>query len=343
MLNNKILNTFYAVTACGLGGFFVWDKFYNFQKTNTGLVYKFVSHGDKNSFCENEQFVFFEKTISYKNTVLYSSNDNPDYPLAISFAELKKINFDGEQFEALNFLKKKGDECCFKIKIDKLIDLADIPFINQKFKVDLNKNSDLILKMKINDFINGDQIFEAIQAYRKTKNDEREKKSKIQMTKDINIIDKYLKDHKIANFKVTESGLHYVINAEGEGKVPHDGDTLVIDYTGKNLVSGKIFDSSIESVAKEANIFHEQRTYEPMKFVWSKNPGFIAGFAEGLSLLNKNCEASLFIPSGLAYGPQGVPGVIAENANLIFEVKVVDIIRAEVKDAEAGATSETEK
>ncbi|MDR2401874.1 MAG: FKBP-type peptidyl-prolyl cis-trans isomerase [Cytophagales bacterium] len=334
MSNNKILNTFYVITACGLGGFFAWDKFLNYQKTNTGLVYKIISPGDKNSGCEDGQFVLFEKDISYKNISLYSSNDNPDYPLAISSAELKKLNFDGEQFEALNFLTKKGEEGLFEFMVSKVINKGDIPFVNQKYKTDLNENSKVTVRIKITGFVKENQIFESIQAYRKRKKEENEKKSKVQISKDVKVIEKYLRDLKIRNFKVTESNLHYVVNVEGEGATPQEGDSVLINYTGKDLVSGKIFDSSIESVAKKANIFQEQRTYEPMKFVWSKNPGFIEGFAEGLSLLNKNCEATLFIPSVLAYGPRGVPGVIEENANLIFEVKIVDIIKAESSNPE---------
>ena len=69
MSNNKILNFLYVITACGIGGFATWDKFFNYQKTNNGLAYKIVKPGDKNSTCKEEQFVFFEKTISFKDVV----------------------------------------------------------------------------------------------------------------------------------------------------------------------------------------------------------------------------------------------------------------------------------
>lgn len=327
MSNNKFLNCLYIITACGFGAFWAWDKFCNYQQTNTGLTYKIISAGEKDSACNEDQFVFFEKIISYKKTVIFSSNDNPDYPLAIPFSELKKLNFDGEQFEALNLLNKKGEVGAFKLKIDKIINPSDIPFLNKKFNLDMNVNSELILTLKINDFVDKNKIFEKIQDYRNAKKEELASKNKIQMTKDIELIKKHLNDNKIENFKVTESGLHYVVKVEGEGDVLHDGDTVSIDYTGKDLATGKIFDSSIESVAKEANIFHEQRKYEPMTIVWSKNPGFIEGFAEGLSLLKKNSEATFYIPSGLAYGVRGIPGVIDPNACLIFDVKIVDVVK----------------
>ena len=327
MSNNKFLNILYITTACAVGGFIAWDKFFNYQQTNNGLAYKIICPGDKNTSCEDGQFVFFEKTISYKDVVIFSSSDNPDYPLAIPFSELKKLNFDGEQFEALNLLTRKGEIGKFKMKIDKIVNPTDIPYLNKKFNLKLNENSELVLTLKIDDFVAKEKLFEKIQEYRNKKKEEIDRKAKIQMNKDIELIQKHLKDNKIKNFKVTESGLHYVIKVEGEGDVLQDGDTVLIDYTGKSLATGKIFDSSIESIAKEANIFHEQRKYEPMAITWSKNPGFIDGFAEGLSLLKKNSEATLYIPSVLAYGTHGIPGVIDPNANLVFDVKIVDVIK----------------
>ena len=153
MSNNKILNFLYVITFCGIGGFAAWDNFFNFKKTNTGLAYKIVLPGDKDSECKDEQFIFFEKTVSFKNVVLFSSSENPDYPLAIPFSELKRLNFDGEQFEALNLLTKKGEVGNFKVKIDKIINLESIPMLNKKFNIKLDPNSELTLTLRIDDFV----------------------------------------------------------------------------------------------------------------------------------------------------------------------------------------------
>jgi FKBP-type peptidyl-prolyl cis-trans isomerase len=55
----------------------------------------------------------------------------------------------------------------------------------------------------------------------------------------------------------------------------------------------------------------------------------IRGWTEGLGLLGKGGKATLYIPSKLGYGsrpPYGSP--IEPNSILIFEVEVLDIVKA---------------
>ena len=51
----------------------------------------------------------------------------------------------------------------------------------------------------------------------------------------------------------------------------------------------------------------------------------IAGWDEGIMLLNKGDKARFVIPSDLGYGAQGAGGVIPPNATLIFDVELMDI------------------
>ncbi|MNL70268.1 FK506-binding protein [compost metagenome] len=50
----------------------------------------------------------------------------------------------------------------------------------------------------------------------------------------------------------------------------------------------------------------------------------IPGFIEGLEKLSFGDKAVLFIPSRLGYGEAGAGGVIPPNANIIFEVELMD-------------------
>jgi FKBP-type peptidyl-prolyl cis-trans isomerase len=66
---------------------------------------------------------------------------------------------------------------------------------------------------------------------------------------------------------------------------------------------------------------------ESLKVCIYKKVAFIlcAGWDEGLLNACVGEKRQLIIPSGKAYGPRGIPGVIGEDATLIFNVEVLGI------------------
>jgi FKBP-type peptidyl-prolyl cis-trans isomerase len=134
--------------------------------------------------------------------------------------------------------------------------------------------------------------------------------------------DAYVAEHKLAP-KVTASGLRYIITKPGTGIKPVKGDTVEVDYAGR-LINGKLFDSSIEAVAKSGGLQQPGRTYEPIKFVVGAG-NVIAGWDEGLLLLNQGSAATFIIPSSLGYGERGGGDVIAPYSTLLFDVNLVNV------------------
>lgn len=122
----------------------------------------------------------------------------------------------------------------------------------------------------------------------------------------------------------TESGLHYSISKKGSGAKPTRGQTVKVNYTGR-LESGKIFDTSVESVAKENNMYNPQRPYGPIEIPIGMGR-VIKGWDEGIMLLEEGTAATLIIPGYLGYGAQGYPGVIPPNATLIFDIELVEVV-----------------
>jgi len=121
--------------------------------------------------------------------------------------------------------------------------------------------------------------------------------------------EKALEEHTKGMDK-TASGLFYSIKKAGEGPSPEKGAQVSVHYKG-TLLDGTVFDSSY------------QRN-QPISF--SVGVGqVIPGWDEGIMLLNKGAAARFVIPSHLAYGAQGAGGVIPPNADLIFEVELVDL------------------
>ncbi len=115
-----------------------------------------------------------------------------------------------------------------------------------------------------------------------------------------------------AKAKELPSGLKIYITKQGNGAKPKKGDKVKIHYTGY-LKDGKMFDSSV----KRNQPFQTEIGVGRV----------IQGWDEGVLELNTGTKAVLYIPSHLAYGSRGAGRVIPPNADLIFEVELLDIIK----------------
>ncbi len=109
---------------------------------------------------------------------------------------------------------------------------------------------------------------------------------------------------------VTESGIQYIIEKEGNGPIPVDTNKVKVNYTG-TLIDGTVFDSSVEKG-------------EPAKFPVT---GVIKGWQEILQMMPVGSKWKVFIPTELAYG-QNVRrgGKIEPNMALIFEMELLEIV-----------------
>jgi len=141
-------------------------------------------------------------------------------------------------------------------------------------------------------------------------------------------------DAKIAYFNklretcvTTRSGLQFAIVKKGNGKKPAAGTDIFINYAGF-LEDATLFDTSLENVAKEFGKFDKQRAdanqYQPIPFQAGKKDGIIPGFIEGIENISFGDKAVLFIPSRLGYGEAGAGNVIPANANIIFEIELLE-------------------
>lgn len=102
------------------------------------------------------------------------------------------------------------------------------------------------------------------------------------------------------------------------------GDTLKVNYVGR-LLNNKSFDTSIEDVAKEENIYSSQRNYVPLVFRIGIGQ-LIPGFEVGALQMKEGDKATVFIPSFYAYGTQGSQdGRIPANSPIMFELELISI------------------
>ncbi len=121
---------------------------------------------------------------------------------------------------------------------------------------------------------------------------------------------KEMLDKVAAGYDETKSGLRYQILQKGSGKKATKGAGVSVHYKGQ-LLDGTVFDSSY-------------KRKQPIDF----NVGVgqvIAGWDEGIQLLQVGDKARFVIPSNLAYGSAGAGGVIPPDATLIFDVELMDV------------------
>ena len=116
----------------------------------------------------------------------------------------------------------------------------------------------------------------------------------------------------------TDLGVYYVTLEEGEGAFPQTGDTLEVGFAGY-FVDGTLFDAS--------DFYEEGGTFE---FVLG-NPPMIKGWDNGMTVINKNAEVQLIIPSKLAFGGEGA-GNIPPYKTLVFVVKMKEIKHINIDD-----------
>lgn len=125
----------------------------------------------------------------------------------------------------------------------------------------------------------------------------------------------------------TTAGVIFQILTKGTGVKPANGTNVFIHYAGF-LEDGSLFDSSYEEVSKTYGKFDQNRAsqngYKPFPFQYGMKTGLIPGFIECIENMSFGDKAIVYIPSALGYGEKGAGTVIPANANIIFEIELLE-------------------
>lgn len=130
------------------------------------------------------------------------------------------------------------------------------------------------------------------------------KSQQAQIALDTMAIDAYLSERNINAIR-DKSGVRYVITKMGKGDKPVLTSTITFNYKGTLMADGSLFDQSSA----------------PVVYPLTR---LIQGWQAVFPLMPKGTKATLYVPSSLGYGSTGYPPEIPPNANLIFEVELVD-------------------
>ncbi len=121
----------------------------------------------------------------------------------------------------------------------------------------------------------------------------------------------------------------------GEGAEAQAGQTVVVHYTGwlhdtaAPDSKGKKFDSSLDR-------------NDPFSFPLGGGR-VIKGWDIGVQGMKEGGQRTLVIPPELGYGPRGAGGTIPPNATLVFDVRLLKVIRTDMVDTKIGEGDEAQE
>ncbi len=118
--------------------------------------------------------------------------------------------------------------------------------------------------------------------------------------------EEFLKKYaKEAGVKKLDGGILYKVIKEGNGPIPKDSATVIVNYEGRTI-DGEVFDSSYER-----NQPAKMRTYQVIK-----------GWTEALKHMPVGSIWEIAIPQELAYGSNGNGKTIKPFSALVFKIEL---------------------
>jgi len=278
-----------------------------FKKGDGGMLYEI--HVDKDGPRIKEgDFVSFNLVAKTDGDSVLFSTYEAGHPIVTL---LQKSQSKGDIYAGMRLLTE-GDSATIKTNVDSMFKKGQPrPPFKGKYVVYEIKVEKLISKGNLSDTVYNGRITN----YMKGQTEMMKKAEPIK-------IKKYIDDSKLTG-TTTPSGLFYTITKPGSGEKPVVGDTAEVFYTAKTL-SGKVFESNVKEVAQKNKTFNPMQQYKPIRVPVGVGK-VMAGWDEGLLLLNKGAKATFVIPSKLAYGEQGYQQ-IQPFTPLVFDVEMVSVI-----------------
>lgn len=291
-----------------------------FTTAESGVKYKFIQKNESGQSVQTNDLVIGKFSIMFGDSLVADGKKMQAQPI-VKVEDASRV-FKGDLIDGI-LMMKKGETCTFAFERDSLIKLfGQVPeyFISGMYAY---------WTIEITDIKTAEQQAKE-EAVMKAQQEEKMKQQKILSDSlsalEPGILEKAVKDYRFDNKLL--NGVYFKKTLTNKVKqTPKEGDKVKVHYVGK-FVDGKIFDTSVETAAKEANKYQEGRKYEPLEFTIGKHM-MIQGFEEAVKMMNKGEKAIVLIPSKLAYGAQG-RGEIAPASPLIFELELVDIVKGEL-------------
>ncbi|PRY10637.1 FKBP-type peptidyl-prolyl cis-trans isomerase [Pontibacter ummariensis] len=289
-----------------------------FHTTADGLVYKVYELEDGEY--KNKGEVAPEDTTGakigeivtlqmlYKNSedsVLFDSRTQ-NQPIMIPVME---PTFKGSLEQALMMLSP-GDSGVFKVNADSLFAKT----FGQPLPPFIKPGSQLTFFLKAEKVQSREQAMADQQKMFEEQMKEAQARAEKQIKIDDEKIQQYIKENNLQNVQKTEGGVYYAVTKPGSGPEADAGDQVSVHYTLTHL-DGKELESSRNNPMTKN---------EPFQFTLGQGQ-VIRGWDEAIAELKEGSQATLLVPSPLAYGDQDRGPDMPANSILRFDVELVNV------------------
>lgn len=269
------------------------NKTPEFIQLESGLKYRKLSEGSDKRAGEGD-IMNVVMTHTLGDSVLYDSGTDPGY-------FLDPANSLPPNLSEIFQLCGPGDSVQIEMAFTEYAGLTGYPVMPE------DSTKVIMWNIKVNDVDTEAAFIEKFQAK--------------QRETDRGIIEDYLVNNNL-EATTTDEGIAVVTLEAGNGEFPQKGDKVKVDYSVR-LLDGTLIDTSDEELARENDMYYEQREYAPYEFTIG-NREVIEGWDLGIPKVDKGGKAKLLIPSQYAYGARNDGGPIPPNSVLVFDIEVVD-------------------
>src|SRR6185369_15862628 len=248
----------------------------NERETASGQKFAVMKKGDGKEIKAKQIMVMDFSFKDGKDSVWFDTHKNP-YP---QIMQKQAQPQNGDALLEVIYMLTKGDSAVVKMSA---VDVFTKAF-RQPIPPKVDSTSFFTFFITMKDAMDSLQFTKYREELVAKQSEKALKQEKEQLAKDSLIISNYLKEKNIVA-QTTPSGLRYVITKPGKGENAKDGQTAKVNYAGY-LLNGKYFDTSIESVAKQNNIYRQGGGYTPYPVPVGQGR-VIKGWDEALKLMNK--------------------------------------------------------
>lgn len=259
------------------------------RETPNGFKYKLVKSGDGVKG-KKEEVVVFDFLLKDSKDSVWHNTEIQGTPSAVMIQDSAALQNEPGIVQMFRMLSK-GDSVTVTMPVPQFFKEV----INAPVPPGVDTAMNLSYCLKINNIMK-------MEDFRAFQEDMMSKKRSSQAEKDASLISKFLSDNNIQAQQDT-SGLSYVIHTSKGGSKPTVNNCVEVKYTGRFLKDGRVFDQS-------------DKISFPLNAV-------IPGWQKAIPMLGIGDSATFYIPSGLAYGPEGAQGAIPPDAILIFDVELL--------------------